>query len=319
MSLATLNIYSDYAYGSMVETLNQQVELFNAATQGAIVLTSGDNMGDFSYQSNWERIPNLVINRDPYTDVPVAALDLTDNEKVTVKVASATPPVNVPAHIFSWTKKQVQEGAMLYGQQLAEQKMQNDLNNVIGAGVVALQSTAGVLHDATAGTLDLGALNTGASKFGDQAQRLVTWVLHSKALFDMYGNSIANADRLFTFGNIKIASDGMGRPLIVTDSPDLHFDNAGTENYHTLGLVPGAFTVEDNGDFNQNVDNSNGRTNIMSTIQSEWSSQFGIKGYSWDTATGGKAPTTAELKTAGNWDQYVSDDKSVAGVVVTSL
>jgi hypothetical protein len=39
------------------------------------------------------------------------------------------------------------------------------------------------------------------------------------------------------------------------------------------------------------------------------------KGYQWDIANGGKSPTSAELATGSNWDQYVTDVKHTAGVI----
>ena len=40
MALSDLAVYSEYAYSAFSETLRQQVDLFNAATGGAIMLQS---------------------------------------------------------------------------------------------------------------------------------------------------------------------------------------------------------------------------------------------------------------------------------------
>ena len=47
MALSDLQVYSEYAYTTFTETLQQQVELFNAATGGALLLSSAAHQGDF--------------------------------------------------------------------------------------------------------------------------------------------------------------------------------------------------------------------------------------------------------------------------------
>ncbi|WBF76772.1 hypothetical protein PSV3_00070 [Septimatrevirus PSV31] len=48
MALSDLAVYSEYAYSAFSETLRQQVDLFNAATGGAIMLQSAAHQADFS-------------------------------------------------------------------------------------------------------------------------------------------------------------------------------------------------------------------------------------------------------------------------------
>ena len=40
-----------------------------------------------------------------------------------------------------------------------------------------------------------------------------------------------------------------------------------------------------------------------------------MKGYAWDTSTGGKTPTDAELIASGNWDKVATSIKHTAGVL----
>ncbi|HDN27279.1 MAG TPA: hypothetical protein ENG03_09340 [Thioploca sp.] len=135
----------------------------------------------------------------------------------------------------------------------------------------------------------------------------------------MYGTALANAENLFTFGNVKVIQDGFGRPLVITDAPAL-IDTSTTnnDNYHTLGLVSEGLIVESNDDFYQSTQEVNGDVNILRTVQSEWSNNYAIQGWSWDKASGGKSPTDAELATAANWDKYASSNKNLAGVLLIS-
>jgi len=326
MPLNSLQVFNDWTYGSMSEAIAQQVELFNAAVNNAIVLRVGNNTGDYSDEASWKRLAGLVINRDAYATGAVGALTLEQLLETSVKVGQATPPVSIPASMMLWIQQDPEAAGRAYGEQLAESLMQKQLNDILSVGVTAIGNVAGVTRDisldvtpGTVATSTLGELNTTASLFGDASQKLVAWIMHSKSLFDLYGTALANAENLFTFGNVKVIQDGFGRPLVITDAPAL-IDTSTTnnDNYHTLGLVSEGLIVESNDDFYQSTQEVNGDVNILRTVQSEWSNNYAIQGWSWDKASGGKSPTDAELATAANWDKYASSNKNLAGVLLIS-
>jgi hypothetical protein len=321
MSLAKLKVFNQYAKGSMTEVLQQQVELFNGATRGTIVLTVKPQDGDFSDASFWKRVEGLVRRRNSYGTGAVTAVDLEQLQDTSVKVAAGTPPVNIPPSRMKWILKEPKEQAVIYGQQLAIEMLADMLNVSIAAVRAALVQEGSNVFDGTANKLSWLALNSGQSKFGDRASRIAAWVTHSKPVFDLWEGNLTNANNLFTFGTVNVIADPWGRPVIMTDSPDL-IDPTGigsgpnVPSYFSLGLVPGAVSVMDNGDFEQNIETSNGDENIKRTIQSEWSYNVGVKGFAWDKANGGKSPTTAAIGTGTNWDKYASSTKDLAGVVV---
>ena len=63
MALSDLQVYSEYAYTTFTETLQQQVELFNAATGGALLLSSAAHQGDFSQEAFFARIAGGTVRR----------------------------------------------------------------------------------------------------------------------------------------------------------------------------------------------------------------------------------------------------------------
>jgi len=79
--------------------------------------------------------------------------------------------------------------------------------------------------------------------------------------------------------------------------------------------VAGAATVSDGGDLITNIETSNGKERIETTFQADYTFGLGLKGYTWDEATGGKSPTDAELATGTNWDKVATDIKHTAGVI----
>ena len=54
---------------------------------------------------------------------------------------------------------------------------------------------------------------------------------------------------------------------------------------------------------------------IETTMQADYTFGLGLKGFTWDTANGGKSPTSAELATGTNWDLVANSIKGSAGVI----
>jgi len=317
MPLTQFQVFSQYAYTAFLELLAQNVALFNTASRGGIVLRSAANQGDFADEVFYARIAGLIRRRDAYGDTDVAEKDIEQLLKTTVKVAAGTPPVRIDPHMWQWIQRSPEEAGVVIGKQLAEETMQDMLNTGIRAFVSAISNVgATVVYDAAAATANLRALNKGAALFGDRAQAIVAWVMHSKVLHDIFDTSLANAERLFQFGNVQVVSDGFGRPLIVTDCADLFNATPTPDEYRTLGLVPGAILLEQNNDFLENLETKNGGENIRRTWQAQWSYNLGVKGFSWDKANGGASPTNAALATGSNWDRNATSVKDLAGVIV---
>lgn len=318
MSLATFKVFSQYAYSSMLELLNHNITLFNAATRGGIILRGGSNQGDFSDMALYQRISGLVRRRDAYATGAVTAKELTMLQETSVKVAAGTPPVQIDPHWWTWISRSPDEAGVVLGKQLAEDTLADMLAVAIKAYVAALTTIgATVVSDGTAGTMTLAKLVTGSALFGDRAQDIACWILHSKPMHDLYGASLANTAQLFTFGNVKVMQDGFGRPFVITDQPDLVYTSGGTK-YHTLGMVPGASLIEQNPDFLANEEINNGDENIRKTWQAQWTYNVGLKGFAWDKTNGGKSPTNAAIATGSNWDRFATETKDLPGIVVNT-
>lgn len=320
MALSDLAVFSEYAYSTMSEMQDQQIGLFNAATRGGIVLQSGNHQGDYSDEAMWAKISGLVRRRDAYGSGAVSEKVLEHLVETSVKVAAGTPPVRIDPSMLKWIQRSPEEAGVVVGRQMAEDSMADMLNTSILCYVAAVGQVPEVTYDHTGtGEMSLIALNRGASRFGDRAGAIAAWVMHSKSAFDIYGEALANSAGLFSFGNVLVQQDGFGRPLILTDSPNLieaDGGGAGVDYYLTLGLTPGAVLVSQNGDFTDNTESKNGFENIVRTYQAEWSYNVGIQGFAWDKSNGGPSPTSAALGTATNWDRYATSDKDLAGVLI---
>ncbi len=320
MALSDLAVYSEYAYASMTEVLRQRIDLFNAATGGAITLRSAAHQGDFSDVAFFAKISGLVRRRNSYGSGSVAEKKLAHLVDTMVKVAAGTPPVRLDPGQFKWIQQNPEVAGAALGQQLAVDTMADMLNVGLGASYAALSAQTAVVYDATGNTspentLSFGNLNNGQAKFGDQASTISAWVMHSKPMFDLYGKNLSNAERLFNYGNINVMRDPFGKLLVMTDSQNLVITGA-PNNYAVLGLVPGAVIIDQNNDYTANEEAKNGDENIIRTFQAEWSYNVGVRGFAWDKTNGGKSPNDAALLTATNWDKYATSHKDLAGVVV---
>lgn len=320
MALSDLEVFQEYAYSTFSETQDQQVDKFNDATRGGIVLTSGAHQGDFSTTAIWAKIAGLVRRRNSYGSGAQSLKKLDMLVNTSVKVAAGTPPIEINPGMLKWIQKSPEEAGVVIGKQMAEDSMSDMLNTGIliyraGVGAVA-QLNSDKTADAGA---SLAGLLSGAAKFGDRSQDIVCWLMHSKSAFDIYGQALANQNQLFVFGNIQVVTDGFGRPLVITDSPNLMVEDgvsAGVDAYFQLGLTAGAIIVEQGNEFTDNIETKNGDENILRTYQAEWAYQLGLKGFTWDTAAGGKSPNDAALGTATNWDRVSTSHKDLAGVMV---
>lgn len=317
MALSDLAVFSEYVYTAQTEVLRQKIDLFNSASRGAIQLRSAAHVGDYSDRTLWAKVAGLVRRRNPYGSGAVTHKTLAMLVDTMVKVAAGTPPVDLPPSMFKWIQKNPEEGGAVIGQQLAGDTLADMLNTAIIAAVAALSGVAAVNFDGSAAIANVTTFNKGQALFGDAYQDIAIWVMHSKPLFDIYGDALTNSNGLFTFESVNVRQDGFGRTFIISDSPSLVNLTPTPDNFYTMGLVPGAVAVDQNGDFTDNISTLNGDENIQRTYQAEWSYELGIKGFAWDKTTGGKAPNDAAIGVATNWDRFATSAKDLAGVLVT--
>lgn len=317
MALGDFQVFNDYAYRAFAVTLQQNIALFNAATRGAITLDTMAVAGDKHQKAAFENLSSLVGNRDPSSTAAATEHALKELLKIDVKVGWGTPNITYTNTSFDWTNRDPREAGRLFGEDIAAGAMQYMLNSLLYSAVASMDD-ADINYDGTAAVASIASLVQGAGKFGDRQSAIVCWVMHSKSQTDIWAGAIANSNDLFDFGNIRVVTDGHGRPLVMTDSDALHFDNAGTENYIQLGLVQGALSAQDQGDMRSYNVTDLDEENARQLLKAEGSFLIGVKGYTFSNSV--VKPSDADLANAANWSR-VSDlgHKDTAGVVVTTL
>lgn len=315
MSLTNMKVFNQYLMDATAETLGQQIQKFNQASNGAIVLTSMAFEGDFFQRSFYAALHTAQRRVDRYAaQSSAAATALSQLQENSVKVAGGFGPIVFEPGQMTWIQKNEAEAIAVISGQLAEAIVADQLNSGIAAGVAAISNVAGATNDvsATAG-ISYAALNTAHALFGDSSMALVAQVMNGATYHKLIGANLTNTPQLFQAQNVLVV-DILGKAVVVTDAPALY--EAGTPNKQkVLSLASGGITVMDGSDVITNIDTRNGQTRIETTMQADYTFGLGLKGYAWDTASGGKSPTDAELATGANWDKVVTDIKHTAGVI----
>lgn len=315
MALSDMKVFNEYLKKTTIETISQQIEKFNGASNGAIRLTAQGIDGDFLQESLWAGLHAAQRRVDRYAANGVqSATALTQVQANSVKVAGGFGPILWEPAQLSWIQKNPAEALEVISRNLSEAIVGDQLNSAIAALVAAISNVAGATNDvsATAG-ISYGAINGAHAKFGDASGLLVAQVMTGEVFHKLVGQNLTNTAQLFTSTSVNIV-DILGRPVIVTDAPALYA--TGTPNKQkVLSLADSAAIVHDGSDLVTSVQTSNGKERIETTFQADYTFGLGLKGYAWDVANGGKSPTSAELATGSNWDQFVSSVKSTAGVI----
>ena len=300
-SAPSWDILNKLFYGSYRQLLAYNTQLFNQNTRGGLLLSSGPAIqGDYEKMSYFKNLSGLIRDRDITSTAAVSPITFEMDNTARVKYAKGTPPVELTEHQYTWIAKSPEEGVAALAQQLAEYTLANNLSTAVNALIAANTNVGATLtYNGTAGTPSLAGLTNAAQLWGDRANNIACWVMHSKSFTDLQLAGLLNATQLFKFDNVNIMADQMGRPFIVSDLPELVYTDTGNTRYHILGLSPGAVKLEAGQDFKPLFWEVGGGENITAFWQAQWTNNIELKGFSWNTAV--VRPTTAQLGTGTNW------------------
>lgn len=319
MALSNMQVFNKYYMPAIIETLAQMVDKFNAASNGAIRLTTEGFEGDFLQESFFQSIHSAQRRVDRYaSQTTAAATDLAQMKHSSVKVAGGFGPIRYEPSQLTWLEQPTTRAVEVISRNFAEAMLKDQLNTAILALVTAISAQATAKKDVSSASpvnyITQPGLNATHALFGDHSGLLVAQVMNGLVYHRLIGQALANEATLFTAGTVRVV-DILGKAVIVTDAPALFEDASPNDFDKVLSLAEGAAIVHDAGDVIANLSTTNGKTRIESTLQMDYTFGLGLKGYTWDEATGGKSPTNADLATAGAWDKIATDIKHTAGVI----
>lgn len=302
---------------SVLEANTQQLDVFNEASRGGLVLTTLISTGWATITKYFEGAKGGVRRDTTETFTP--------NELGRISVIS--PKMNrQSAYTKTLSAIKKMEGVSnaqyseLVGQAHASDEASDYANIMIGIAANVISSNENLTLDVSAvgdGTLTYPVMIAAAAKFGNKAPLLQTVIIHSKPFYDM-SKDIASGNSIYVPELGLTIVDGIpaypNKVFVVTDAPDLVFDNAGTDNYITLMLVPGGGVATKSEEPFFNVDNTSKVGNETSPESVyDYTPQFTLRG--WSFTAGIDNPTEAQIKTAGNWT-LKSELSNSAGVAI---
>jgi len=305
--------YAELLQGATLETLAQQVDLFNKATGGALLLTGKGFKGDYLAESFFSTLESAQYETD-YTGAnsAKAPVDLAQGENVVTKVGGGFKVKLNPSEL-NYLKVNTASAVEAISRSTALGIMQDQLNRGVLSAVTAIETEATAVNDVSA-TLGISqvAMNDAYAKFGDSSQNIVCNIMRGTTQHKLIGQALANDAQLFTAEKIRVI-DIQGKISVISDIPALY--ETGTPNKEKiLSLVAGGLIINDGSDMNSAMTQDTSKERIETTYQTDYRFGIDVKAYNFDKTIG--SPKSAAIGTGANWALNASDIKNSAGVVL---
>src|SRR5690606_24367826 len=227
MALTDMKVFNAQVQTATIETLAQMVDKFNAASAGAIQLTTQGFEGDYRFENFWQSIHSAQRRVDRYatnnTQSPTALAQL---QAVGVKVAGGFGPILWEPGQLAWVQKSPAEAVEVISRNLAEAILKDQLNTAIAALVAAIENQQAATYDSGTGPLTYADINLAHAKFGDMSQMIVANVMDGTQYHSLIGQNLANSQHLFSASGVQVV-DILGKRVVVTDAPALRESGTG--------------------------------------------------------------------------------------------
>lgn len=317
---ADFKVYNDFFQTGALEALAKNINVFNAASGGTMVLGSSQIAGDINQQAFYKRVANLVSRRDITSTAAATAAKMTQGEDVSVKLSRKIGPVEQTLEAFRRIARDPMEMSFILGQQWAEDMMADAVATSTRSLVAAIGGQSSVVStDNQSSTLDFKGINEGKRLFGDQSGRIKAMVMNANSYFNLLDQGID--DKIDSVAGAIIrqgTAATQGLTTIVVDDDSLTFDDTGTQRDRILFLTEGAVAFNEQNDRTLISETVTGLENLVGRVQGEYNVELDVKGYSYDYTNGGANPDDAALDLTTNWDLN-TDVKNGAGAMTVRL
>lgn len=299
-----LVIYNDLAQTAYLERIQEVFQVFNAASNGAIVLDSEMIEGDMRKRAFY-KIGGSIAHRNVNSDATVTAAKIGADEMVDVKIPFKYGPYQTTEEAFKRRARSTAEFSELVGQDYADAVMVGRLEFALAALEASISANADMSVQGSFALDGKKVLTRGLRTLGDRFGRVAIWVMDSGSYFDLVDQSIA--DKIYGETDLVIYGGQpgtMGKPVLVTDNCP-----AGK----IFGLQSGAVSITESqapGFRSYLIDN---QENLAMGFRAEGVFNLGLMGYSW---TGSENPNLAAISSGGNWTKYATSNKNTAGFLI---
>lgn len=324
-----------FFHTGMIQGATQNLQAFNAASMGALVLQNVPLVGHYADKISYNTLEDAFTRRDITAATAIASTDiayLTEaNErsvKFNTKVFMQPTLGQFQKNFDPSVKGDYEEISMKIGQAFIVGRLKQQVNQAIKVTRAALAGQSSSLYtvttgDGTAKTMTSLVLNKGLALMGDFSERIVCLVMHSKPFRDLVGDQVTNKiPGVADYNLFQGMPATFGKPVLVIDSPALVYTSgtgsAATTQYYTLGLVQAAAEVTVSERDQMIVIPKLGLENLILQMQGEGAHNLAVRGFAWNVSGGGINPTEAALATATNWTTALSNVKQRAGFAILS-
>jgi|GEM_PF-5359495 hypothetical protein len=310
-----LKIDNVIVHAVATETIMQNVEMFQAGTNGAISLSTEMISGDMLQASMLSEIASLIARRDITANTAATVKTVDSRDENTIKIYWGTGAVEFKAV----DAKRYGADAGAFSAAIGEQIGKGIVTYAVNAGISAVRASIETQVSLVTGNgtaaITHSLLNASLKPFGDARDSIVAFVMNGAVYTDLVGAALSSGGADVAYGAIYAGQTGsLNKPVFVTDSEGLDM-TAGTA---VLGLTADAVRIIESEAREFVSELVSGGENIKYRIQAEGSYALNVKGYSWKAASGVN-PSLTTLGTSANWEMKASNIKSTAGVILNVL
>ena len=196
-SQSNMVIYQDQFYSGFIEAVDTNLEVFNAASRGAITLTTMEHRGQQKERAFFLKHSN-IYHRDPTSTSVRTPTSMSADDVKSIKVKKGAYD-SFTLDSFVDQGISIEEAVFLYGKATAENIMEqwrdSAFSSIVGAYDLAALQAGGadeLVFDATDGTLESSDLINAMKLLGDKSSKVRLWVMHSAVYYSLMGNQQAS-------------------------------------------------------------------------------------------------------------------------------
>lgn len=303
-------IYNDQVQTAYLERMQDVLDVFNAASNGAIVLRNELLEGDLTKRSLYT-VPGGVEHRDVNSTGPVTGQKVGADERVSVKTPWKYGPYETTEEAFKRRARSPEEFSQLIGQHMADATLDYYIQAVFAALSAAIGANAAMVATGSWAVDHKKVLTKGMRKFGDRFSRIAIFGMDSTTYFDLVDDAIT--EKVYEEAGFVIYGGQpgtMGKPVLVSDL--IPADSI-------FGLQAGAAQVIESQPPGVRNYPINDQENLAIGYRAEGTFNVELLGYSWNYDGSPAAPSNPNLGQLGsgaNWRKYAQSDKATAGVLI---
>lgn len=300
-------IYNDLAQTAYLERLQDNLAVFNAASNGAINVFDELIEGDYRKKAFY-KIGGSIEHRDVNSTNAVTPKNISAGEMVGPKVPFKYGPYATTEEAFKRRVRSPEEFSELVGQDYADALIKGYFEHAAAALNGAIGSNSDMQVVAQFATDGKKVLTKAMRKFGDKFGRLALWIMDSASYFTIVEDAIA--EKLYQEADTVVYGGlpgTMGIPVLVTDQA-----KANT----IYGLQSGAVDITNSQVPGFRSYSINDQENLAVGIRAEGAFNIDVLGYSYKDTAGGANPNLSTIGATANWQKHATSNKNTAGVII---